>query len=292
MQVVDPHVHFWDPDEVPAAWLAHRGVGYAGDYAKLPIPFTPATLKSTSGDIEVVKCVHVEAITDDAVREVAWVDSLAQTTAMPIGIVAFADLSAGNFHAQLDALRASARLRGIRQVLGTHPNPMYAYAQHEYLRNPEWRRNILEFGKHGLLFDLQIYPAQTTDACEVIRNTPGVTFVLNHAGMFVDRNSVGGWHAWRDELQRLAALPNVVLKVSGLAMFDHQWTVESFRPYVLESIDAFGVDRCMFASNFPIDGLHSSYSSVWHAYQSIVSDMSAAEQQRMFCTNAERVYRL
>jgi predicted TIM-barrel fold metal-dependent hydrolase len=75
-------------------------------------------------------------------------------------------------------------------------------------------------------------------------------------------------------------------------MFDHRWTVESLRPYVLETIEAFGVDRCMFASNFPIDGLHSSYGALWQAYAETVADASAAEREALFLRNAERYYRI
>ena len=95
-----------------------------------------------------------------------------------------------------------------------------------------------------------------------------------------------------DGLRALAARANTAVKLSGFAMFDHHWNVESFRPYVLEAIDAFGTERCMFASNFPIDGLHSSYATLWSAYAQIVSGASHAEQADLFAQNAERYYRL
>jgi predicted TIM-barrel fold metal-dependent hydrolase len=75
-------------------------------------------------------------------------------------------------------------------------------------------------------------------------------------------------------------------------MFDHQWTVESLRPYVLETIDTFGVERAMFASNFPVDRLFGSYADLWHAYASIVDGASVAEKEALFCRNAERFYRI
>jgi predicted TIM-barrel fold metal-dependent hydrolase len=75
-------------------------------------------------------------------------------------------------------------------------------------------------------------------------------------------------------------------------MFDHRWSVESLRPYVLETIDAFGVERAMFASNFPVDRLFGSYADLWRAYGSIVEDASVAEKDAMFRRNAERFYRI
>ena len=110
--------------------------------------------------------------------------------------------------------------------------------------------------------------------------------------MFVDRNQPNGWRQWRHGLRELASCGNVAVKISGLAMFDHAWTIESFRPYVLEVIDAFGVNRCLFASNFPIDGLHAGYAALWSAYARIVAGASNAEQDQLLRSNAIRLYRL
>jgi predicted TIM-barrel fold metal-dependent hydrolase len=84
----------------------------------------------------------------------------------------------------------------------------------------------------------------------------------------------------------------VAVKLSGLAMFDHQWSLESFRPYVLESIDAFGPERCMFASNFPIDRLHAQYAPLWRTYDAIVAGAPEAQRAALLAENATRYYRL
>ena len=110
--------------------------------------------------------------------------------------------------------------------------------------------------------------------------------------MFVDRGSVAGWREWRDGLRALAAASNVAIKLSGMGMVDHRWTVESLRPYALEAIDAFGAERAMFASNFPVDRLYGSYAALWRAFEAIVADMSAAERDALFRRNAERIYRI
>jgi predicted TIM-barrel fold metal-dependent hydrolase len=82
------------------------------------------------------------------------------------------------------------------------------------------------------------------------------------------------------------------VKISGLAMFDHQWSIESFRPYVLETIDTFGCERAMFASNFPVDRLFATYEGLWNAYASIIKDLSDIEKDALFKSNAERIYRI
>src|SRR6202012_1660964 len=130
------------------------------------------------------------------------------------------------------------------------------------------------------------------EAVALARAHADTQFIGNNAGMFVARNSVTVYRAWREGMRQLAGCVNVAVKISGLAMFDHKWSVESLRPYVLETIDTFGVERAMFASNFPVDRLFGSYEDLWRAYASIVADASDAERDALFRRNAERVYRI
>lgn len=295
MKVVDPHLHLWNTREVSYPWLAHAGVAYSGDNRLLPQPFDVQALRAAAGDIEVLKSVNVEANPADAVAEARWLQAQADAPANnghPHGIVACADLSQKTTPALFEQLSAYPNLRGIRQILNVHHNKQYDYVGRHYLREPAWRDNLRCLSRYGWSFDLQIYPSQASDAVAVINDNPSTAFIVNHALMFVDRNTVGGWKQWRDGLRALAACDNVAIKLSGFAMFDHQWTVESFRPQVLEAIDAFGVERCMFASNFPIDGLHSSYAALWHAYAQIISGAAAHEREQLLVNNAIRWYRL
>jgi predicted TIM-barrel fold metal-dependent hydrolase len=268
---------------------------FVGDAQNLKHNYLPDDLLREAGDIEVLKVVHVEANHDpaDPVEETRWLESIADAgKGLPNAIVAAADLSAPNAPEILAAHAAFGRTRGIRQILNVHSNPLYDYVGRHFMREPQWRKHFALLEQHGMSFDLQLYPSQMEEAAALARANPGVPVIVNHAGMFADRNSVQGWRAWRDGLRVLAACPNVAVKISGLAMFDHAWTVESLRPYVLEAIDAFGVSRAMFASNFPVDRQFGAYADLWHAYASIVSDASESERVALFRSNAERIYRI
>ena len=248
-------------------------------------------------DFELVKTVHVDANHDpaDPVAETRWLQSVADapdSRGMPNGIVAGADLSADNIEAVLAAHATFPNTRGIRQILNVHANPLYDYVGRHFMREPTWRRNFGLLRKYRLSFDLQLYPSQMLEAAELARENPHTPFIVNHAGMFVERDSIEGWRVWRTGLRALAACENVSVKVSGLAMFDHRWTVESLRPYVLEVIDAFGTGRAMFASNFPVDRLFSGYCELWSAYAAIVAGASDSEKDALFRGNAERIYRI
>ena len=325
MKIVDPHIHLWDLDTHHYPWLANPGVSFVGDARALKHNYlitdflsdadsaSAAAAGGTTGSddtnaaainplasserFELIKAVHVDANHDpaDPVAETRWLQSVADQAAsrgMPNAIVAGADLSNDQVEAVLAAHAAFPNTRGIRQILNVHANPLYDYVGRHFMRDPVWRRNFGLLRKYRLSFDLQLYPSQMPEAVELARENPHTPFIVNHAGMFVDRDSVQGWRAWREGLRALAACENVSVKISGLAMFDHEWSVESLRPYVLETIDAFGTERAMFASNFPVDRLFSSYHTIWSAYAAIVNGASDDEKDALFRRNAERIYRI
>jgi predicted TIM-barrel fold metal-dependent hydrolase len=297
MQVVDPHIHLWDLKTHHYPWLAQPGVSFVGDARELKHDYLLADLLNDAREVELLKVVHVEANHDpaDPVEETRWLQSVADEPAarhMPNGIVAAVDLSASNAAQILEAHAAFANTRGVRQILNVHHNKLFDYIGRHLMRDATWRENFALLRRHRMSFDMQLYPSQMAEAAELARTHADTQFIVNHAGMFVDRDSVAGYRAWRDGMRALAACDNVAVKISGLAMFDHHWTVESLRPYVFETIDAFGVDRTMFASNFPVDRLFGSYAKLWLAYASIVGGASEAEQAALFVRNAERMYRI
>jgi predicted TIM-barrel fold metal-dependent hydrolase len=294
MQVVDPHIHLWDLSTHHYPWLANPQTSFVGDARDLQHDYLLADLLRDAEDIEVLKLVHVDANHDpaDPVEETRWLQSVADKDGMPNGIVAGADLSAENAEQVLEAHAAFANTRGIRQILNEHRNKLYDYVGRHYMREPQWRRHFALLRRFGMSFDLQLYPSQMEEAAQLAREHADTQFIVNHAGMFVDRDSTPGYRTWREGMRMLAACPNVAVKLSGFAMFDHDWTIESLRPYVHETIDTFGSDRAMFASNFPVDRLFGTYTALWNAYARIVGDASDSEKQALFVGNAQRIYRI
>jgi predicted TIM-barrel fold metal-dependent hydrolase len=297
LRVVDPHIHLWNREKLHYPWMDHAGGNFMGPCEPILKTHEVAEFLADAQGVEVLKVVHIDAAHDPAapLKETQWLQSLADepgSHGMPQGIVAYADLASPDVDRLLEAHAAHRNVRGIRQTLNVHPDPNYDYVGRHFMREPPWRRGFALLHKHGLSFDLQIYPGQMAEAAELAGAHPETAIVLNHTGMFVDRGSVAGWREWRDGLRALAARPNVGVKISGLGMIDHPWTVESLRPYALEAIDAFGVGRAMFASNFPVDRLYGSYAALWSAYERIVADMTAGERDALFRANAERFYRI
>jgi predicted TIM-barrel fold metal-dependent hydrolase len=290
--VIDPHHHLWDPPRTRHRWLLDAGAGsFAGDLSQLQKPYLVEDYLADLGGRGLERSVHVQAEwdhEDDPVAETRWLQSLADEHGFPHGIVAYADLSRPDAGEVLAEHARHANVRGIRQIVNWHADPSKTYVDRpDLLTDPDWRRGYAELVRNGLSFDLQCYPPQLADAADLARAFPDTQVVLDHTGMPID-----GHEQWAPGMAALARCENVSVKLSGLVMIDHVWTVDSLRPYVREAIELFGPGRCMFASNFPVDKLHAGADALYDAYEAIVADLSPAERRALFHDNAARIYRV
>ncbi len=159
------------------------------------------------------------------------------------------------------------------------------------MSDERWRRGYARLAHHGLNFDLQT-PWWTLHEAEALaRDFPATLIVLNHTGLPSDR-SAAGLAGWRRAMGGLARRPNVRVKVSGLGLAGQPWTVADNRWIVRDTIAMFGAQRCMFASNFPMDSLCADFATIFNGFRAIVEDLPNDAQARLFCGTAQEVYRL
>jgi predicted TIM-barrel fold metal-dependent hydrolase len=154
-----------------------------------------------------------------------------------------------------------------------------------------WLQGYERLRPLGLHYELQTPFWHLHEAVGVARSFPDTPMVINHAGVPSDR-SEEGLRAWRAALAGMAAQPNVAIKISGIGEAGYQWRLDANRRVVLEVIELFGVERCMFGSNYPVDSLCASYRGIFEAFASYVADFSAQEQAQLFVENARRIYRI
>ena len=208
----------------------------------------------------------------------------------PHAIVGYVDLRAPDALATLDRERAHPRFRGVRQQLHWHENPRYRFASgRDIMDEPAFRAGLAGLGVGGLLFELQVFASQMTDAARLARDFPAVTFVLLHAGMLEDR-SPAGWKLWRDGMRLLAAQPNVHVKLSGLGTFEHACSVALWKPVIEETLAIFGAGRCVFGSNFPIEKLWTTYGEIVEVTNECLAALTERERRGVFHDNAQRLY--
>ncbi len=298
-EICDCHHHLWDLQANYYPWLTDtKRSRVCGEYEAIRNRnFLVEDFFKNRGDLKVTRFIHEEAVIDrsDPVRETRWLQSLADepnSEGIPHGIVAHADFSAPDIEAVLDGHCSFANMRGIRQFVHEayidpeNPEPCF-------LEEESWRERVGLCEKYNLVFDLQFYWQQLGDALKLVKLHPNLQFVLTHIGLPARQSDVGYMNGWRASMKQLGELPNLCVKLSGFGMFDREWTPASIGPLVLDTISFFDVDRCMFASNFPVDSLSGkSYALYWEDFYEVVKDFSDDEKRKLFSDNARRVYRV
>jgi len=295
---VDPHFHIWDLKKNYYPWLQDgeppRRV--YGDSAPLRKDYLLSDYLKDLEGFRFVKTVYLQCGFDpkNPVGETRYVQSVADSspTGFPNGIVAHADLHAPDIDEVLRAHCESPNMRGIRVLLSYHDKPAYRWAPRgDYTTDPAWIAGYERLAAHKLSLDCQLYPHQMPELARVARQFPEIPVIINHTGMPIERES-GGLQVWRDGMRELAEMKHTSLKISGLGMVDHNFTTESIRPIVREAIEIFGVDRCMFASNFPVDKLKSTLPYLFDSFLEITADLPLESRKKLFHDNAVRIYRL
>jgi predicted TIM-barrel fold metal-dependent hydrolase len=283
---VDTHVHFSDlrHEQLAYLWLLpefeHPVLGdigaiqaqryWADDFVR-ETRFTSLT-----------KSVHVQAALGiaDPVEETKWLQAFADRLGHPHGIVGEVHLAQPHAAEVIDRHMQSANFRGVRD-----------FGAGDYPSHRAWRAGFANLEQHGLVACLDSSPETYASIKSLAEAFPNIIISLDHAG-FPRARDDQYFAMWKRELANLAEASNVVIKVSGLGMCDNDWTVDSFRPWVLTCIETFGVERSFFGSNWPVDRLYSSYGDVVDAYAQIISGFSADEQAALFSGNAERIFRI
>ncbi|MFF1837666.1 amidohydrolase family protein [Streptomyces sp. NPDC058231] len=279
-RIVDAHHHVWDLAVRDQEWIIGE------ELAPLRRTFTLADLEPEARAAGVYATVLVQTVT--VPEETPEFLALADGDDLVAGVVGWTDLTAPDVADTLAALRelpGGDRLVAIRHQVQEEPDP-------EWLLRPDVRRGLSAVAAAGLVYDLVVRPHQLAAAVGAADLLPQLTFVLDHAGK--PPIATGSLRPWADDVTALAARPNTVCKLSGLVTEadPHSWTVDDLRPYAGTVLEAFGPDRLMFGSDWPVCRLAAGYADVVDAARSLIAGLSADERQAVLATTAERTYGL
>lgn len=289
--IVDAHQHFWDPRANYYPWLCDEPpIPFRyGDYAVIRRPYQPDDYKADTAGFRVEKTVYVEAEWDprDPVGEMCYIERLRSETDLPTVAVAQAWLDREDAASVLERQAAFPFVRSIRHKPRANRSPDDGAPGG--MTDPAWRAGFKRLAPLGLRFDLQTPWWYLHEAARLASDFPETTIILNHTGLPADR-SPEGIEGWRTAMAGLARCPNVAVKISGLGVPGRPWTVQANRAIVLTTIDLFGVDRAMFASNFPVDSLCATFRTIFSGFAEIVQNFPAPERRALFHDNAVRIY--
>ncbi|MDQ3695267.1 MAG: amidohydrolase family protein [Chloroflexota bacterium] len=279
--IIDAHVHLWDPARYEIPWL--RQVPALNDRFELE-----RYAEQTRGiEIEAFVYEEIDIAPDYRLLEVRQADAYAAADPRLRGIVAAAPLEYGDqVGAYLAALVAeSPRVKGVRRLLQGEADP-------EFCLRPGFVRGVELLAELDLSFDICVYHPQLAGAVELVRRVPEVRFILNHIGKPGIRD--GLIEPWRTHVSELASLPNVACKISGATTEADlaAWTIDDVAPYVLHVLDAFGEDRVMFASDWPVVTQAATYRRWEETVDTLTSDWSEPAKRKLWVENARNAYRL
>jgi len=342
IKVIDPHIHLWNPKETPkmitplvksfgwSPWLLDKVVrllmpksvvNFVGQTQYVVNPHLPEIFHRDSGKYNIDGYVHIQAGWEgekpfSAIGETDWLMTLKDKPLAIIGEAHLHDLD--NLDAVLDAhAKASPLFKGVRDMVAIHPNKgVMDFNEHgDMLKSDDFKKGYARLGERNLTYDTFLYAHQIDDFIKLVSEVPKTKVVLDHVGTPI---GLGGNHAgigktadernsikerWYTDLAKVAAVPHVYLKLSGLLMpccgfqFEQRDSPASFSevidaigPHIEYAIQTFGIDRCMFASNFPMDKVSTSYETLYDAYFKIAEKYSEEDQQKLFAGNALEFY--
>ncbi|MBD9725357.1 amidohydrolase family protein [Streptomyces sp. ID-01-6.2a] len=277
---VDAHHHVWDLAVRDQDWIT------GPELAPLRRDFTLHQLESAASVAGVTATVLVQTIT--VPEETPEFLALAAGSDVVAGVVGWTDLTSPAVADTLAALRegpGGGYLVGIRHQVQGEPDL-------RWLTRPDVRRGLAAVADAGLVYDLLVQPHQLPAAVEAAAGLPELTFVLDHLGK--PPVASGELEPWAGEIRRLAALPNTVCKLSGLVTEAdwHSWRVADLVPYADTVLDAFGPERLMYGSDWPVCQLASDYVEVLDVADALMSGLGEAEHREVFAGTAVRVYGL
>jgi L-fuconolactonase len=273
---LDAHQHYWRYSSTEHIWMTDQMSILKRDF--LPEDAEPL-LKSVGFD----GCIAVQARQN--LEETRWLLELARKYGFIQAVVGWVDLCSDEVAQQLERFAVDPKLAGVRHVLIDEPYD-------RYMLRPEFRRGISRLRESKLTYDLLLLPKHLPLAVQLVEEFPDQWFVLDHIGQ--PPIAEGLFSPWREDLLKLAEFPNVYCKLSGLVFKAkwRQWRQDEFRPYLDIVFEAFGVDRVMIGSNWPVCTLSADFEDAMRIVTDYAAQFSLKEQAGILGGNCARFYGL
>lgn len=274
--IIDSHQHFWIYNPKTHEWIDDS-------MAVIRRDFLPSDLDKVYKENDVDGCIAVQA--DQTIEETEFLIKLSQENSFIKGVVGWVDLRSENLEKDLDNYSNVNIVKGFRHIVQGEPDC-------NFLLRPSFLKGISALEKYNYTYDILVYPHQLGATLEFIKRFPKQKFVIDHIAKPYIKD--GFYHGWATLMQEIAKHENVYCKVSGMvteADFNN-WTPEQIKPYLNLVFKAFGTNRVMFGSDWPVCLVAGNYKEVKNLVTDFIADLSANEQANIMGLNAIKFYNL
>lgn len=276
--IIDSHQHFWKLDlPFSYGWL------HTDQHKPICRSYLPEDLQPHLEKCGIEKSVFVQ--TQHDVAENRWVLSLAEANDFIAGVVGWVDIAAEDCEEQLLEFKDHRKFVGIRHIVQDEPDD-------DFIIRPDFLRGLKVLQKYGVPYDLLFYTQHLKHAARLGRELPELPMVIDHLSKPNIKDGVTA--GWQEELQIAAKFPNIYCKLSGMVTEAdwNNWKPADLKPYVETALEAFGPDRCMFGSDWPVCELAATYEQVYSALVQVIGTVSEAEREMIFGGTAQKFYGL
>lgn len=275
MTIIDTHQHYWKYDPVNYAWIND-------DMAVIRQDFLPADLQPVLAANGVAASIAVQA--DQTEQETDWLLQLADENPFIAGVVGWVDLRSPQLAERLQHYAQFSKLKGFRHVLqGEEPS---------FMLQSSFVNGIAQLQAHGFAYDILIFPQHLPAALQLVQQFPEQRFVIDHlAKPYIKQGLIG---EWASGMKALAAHTNVYCKISGMVTEAdwRKWSAADLHPYIDTVVQAFGTNRCMFGSDWPVCLVAAAYDKWLQTVQDFFAGFSTEEQAMVFAGNAKHFYQI
>lgn len=272
---IDAHQHFWKYDKEKHVWIDDS-------MSVLQQDFMPPDLKSHLDEKNLDGCVAVQA--DQSEEETDFLLGLSEEYPFIAGVVGWLDIESSNLREALEKYNSHEKLKGLRHIVQDEPD--------DFLLQSDFCRGISLLKEYNLTYDILIFEHQLPAAIKFVEKFPDQPFVLDHIAK--PKIAEGKIESWREGIKELAQHPKVYCKLSGMVTEAdwNSWQKEDFKPYLDVIFEAFGADRLMFGSDWPVCTLAADYSDVFSIVNEYITSCSAEKQEMILGGTAQQFYNL
>ncbi|MDO6492717.1 MAG: amidohydrolase family protein [Cellulophaga sp.] len=274
--IIDAHQHFWKYEPTKHSWIDDT-------MAVIRKDFMPAKLKKVYLENNIDGCVAVQA--DQTTLENDFLIDLASKNSFIKGVVGWVDFRAKNIDEVLKHYSKINIIKGFRHVVQGEPD-------HNFLLRTDFLNGISKLEKYNFTYDILVFPHQLGAVLEFVKKFPKINFVIDHIAKPYIKD--GFYDGWANLMLAIGAQQNVYCKLSGMVTeADYiAWTPDTIQPYMQLVLKAFGVDRLLFGSDWPVCLVAGNYKKVKELVTDFISQLSAEDQEKILGLNAVKFYNL